>query len=55
MKNFDKLKIADLLVQDILVFAGRRPPKFLRELVANIPDLDKRIISRSNKRQIKHN
>jgi hypothetical protein len=48
-------KIADLLVQDILGFAGRRPPTFLRKFVKDFPDYDKKNISRSNKRQIKHN
>ncbi|MEE9431930.1 MAG: DUF4080 domain-containing protein [Melioribacteraceae bacterium] len=55
MKKYDKQNIADLLVQDIFVFAGRRLPNFLRAVASNIPDLDKKVISRSNKRQIKHN
>lgn len=55
VKKYDVQKIADLLIQDILVFAGRRPPTFLREFVKNIPDFDKKSISKSNKRQIKHN
>jgi hypothetical protein len=55
VKRHDTQKIADLLIQDILGFAGRRPPTFLREYVKNFPDYDKKTISRSNKRQIKHN
>ena len=55
VKKYDVHRIADLLVHDILVFAGRRPPTFLREYVKNFPNIDKKTISRSNKRQIKHN
>ena len=55
IKKHDVQKIADLLVQDILGFAGRRPPTFLRKFVKDFPDYDKKNISRSNKRQIKHN
>ncbi len=54
VKKYDVQKIADLLVQDILVFAGRRPPTFLREFAKDIPDFDKITLSRANKRQIKH-
>ncbi len=55
IKEIDQQKVADLLVQDILVVAGRRLPNFLRDLVPNIPEFEKKIISRSNKRQLKHN
>lgn len=55
VKKYEVQRIADLLAQDILGFAGRRPPAFLREHIKNLPNFDKITISRSNKRQIKHN
>jgi hypothetical protein len=55
VKKYDIHRIADLLVQDILGFAGRRPPTFLRRFIKDFPDFDKKTISKSNKRQIKHN
>ncbi len=51
-KNFDKQKIAESIMNDIIKVDGRKIPDFLRDYLSYIPDLRKKKVTKHNKRQI---
>lgn len=54
IRNIDERQTAESLYEDIGTVSGRKIPKFLKEYLESIPDLEEKQILNINKRQIKH-
>ncbi len=51
-RGYDKRKVADTIIEDIMRVKGRSIPGFLRQYATKIPDLRPQKLSRHNKRQV---